>query len=48
VQIAPPALCVRRPAILADLGWQRLKAKSRPDPAALVPEYLPAAGNTAE
>jgi tRNA threonylcarbamoyladenosine biosynthesis protein TsaB len=44
VQIAPPAQCVRRPAILADLGWLRLKAKPRPDPATLVPEYLQAAG----
>jgi tRNA threonylcarbamoyladenosine biosynthesis protein TsaB len=45
VQIAPPALCVRRPAILADLGWQRLRAKPRPDPAALVPAYLPSPGH---
>ncbi len=48
VQIATPALCVRRPAILADLGWQRLREKPRPDPAALVPEYLLAAGHTAQ
>lgn len=33
VHVAPPALCVRRPAILAELGWQRLKAEPRADPA---------------
>ena len=48
VHLAPPALNVRRPAILADLGWQRLREMPRPDPATLVPEYLQPAGQTAE
>jgi tRNA threonylcarbamoyladenosine biosynthesis protein TsaB len=46
ILFAPPALCVRRPAILADMGWQRLRVDPRPDPAALVPDYLQSAGQT--
>ena len=45
VRLAPPALCVRRPAILADLGWKALEADPRPDPALLVPTYLRAEGS---
>lgn len=35
-----PALAVRRPAALAELGWQRLARGDYDDPAALQPLYL--------
>lgn len=40
VDLAPPSLCVRRPAILAELGRQRLLKKKGTGPAELVPTYL--------
>ncbi len=42
--IAPPALRVRRPACLAELGWARLQAGETDDPATLVPIYLQPGG----
>lgn len=40
VDLAPPTLCVRRPAVLAEIAWGRLRAGERPDPAELAPTYL--------
>jgi len=43
VTLATPALCLRRPAFLAELAWQRIQEK-KPDNAALLsPVYLRAA-----
>jgi len=39
VILASPALCVRRPGVLADLGWQRLRAGKIIHPAQLIPIY---------
>lgn len=38
--VASPALSVRRPGILAELGWQRLRAGKTDDPSTLAPNYL--------
>jgi len=43
-QIASPAQCVRRPAMLAEMGWQRWQAGQRDDPVLLSPIYLHVAG----
>ncbi len=40
VILASPALCVRRPAFLAELAWERWQAGKADDPAALSPHYL--------
>lgn len=40
--IASPVWCLRRPAILAELGWQRWQAGELSDPAGLGPQYLQA------
>lgn len=40
VQLASPAECVRRPAILAELAWKRWQAGARDDTAMLAPIYL--------
>jgi tRNA threonylcarbamoyladenosine biosynthesis protein TsaB len=40
VQVAPPALVARRPAVLAELGWQRLEAGMVDDVHTLEPVYL--------
>lgn len=39
-KIAPPSACVRRPAILAELGWKRWQEGKADDPASLAPIYL--------
>lgn len=39
-QLAPAALCVRRPAVLAELAWQKIKAGEADDPASLSPIYV--------
>lgn len=39
IRLADPALCVRRPAVLASLGWARLRTRKASDPMALVPIY---------
>jgi len=40
IQIVPPALCVRRPAVLAELAWQRLLKQDVDDLHTLEPIYL--------
>jgi len=37
--LAPPELCLRRPAVLAQIGWERLRTRKASDPVALVPLY---------
>ena len=39
-RIAGPAQSLRRPAVLAQLGWERFRAAEPGDPAALEPVYL--------
>jgi tRNA threonylcarbamoyladenosine biosynthesis protein TsaB len=41
VLISPPALSVRRPAVLADLGLQKIRSGMVDDPSVLAPIYLP-------
>jgi len=38
--LTSPAFSVRRPALLAELGWQRWEAGQRDDPVSLAPIYL--------
>jgi tRNA threonylcarbamoyladenosine biosynthesis protein TsaB len=38
--LPPPAQCVRRPAVLAEMAWKRWKAGAVDDPATLKPIYL--------
>jgi tRNA threonylcarbamoyladenosine biosynthesis protein TsaB len=40
VLLASPAACVRRPALLAELAWERWQAGAQEDTAALAPIYL--------
>jgi tRNA threonylcarbamoyladenosine biosynthesis protein TsaB len=40
VFLASPANCVRRPAILAELAWERWQAGAQDDAASLAPIYL--------
>ncbi len=40
VQLASPVDCVRRPAVLAALAWQRWQAETTDDVASLAPIYL--------
>ena len=40
VLLASPAACVRRPAILAELAWERWQAGMQDDAASLAPIYL--------
>jgi tRNA threonylcarbamoyladenosine biosynthesis protein TsaB len=40
VILAPPALCVRRPSVLADMAWERMRAGDIDDAASVVPTYL--------
>lgn len=42
--LAAPALCVRRPAVLAELAWARWQANQVDDAATLAPIYLHVAG----
>lgn len=42
--IATPALSVRRPGVLAELGWQKLRSGEVDDPHTLAPIYLPSKG----
>ena len=42
--LTSPAQAVRRPAMLAELGWQRWQAGQRDDPVLLSPIYLHVAG----
>lgn len=43
VTLVPPSGCVRRPAVLAELAWERWQAGSVDDAASLAPIYLHAA-----
>jgi len=40
VTLAPPALCVRRPAILADMAWEKVRAGKIGEAASVAPSYL--------
>ncbi len=40
VALVPPALCVRRPAVLAELAWMRWQTGKVDEPASLAPIYL--------
>jgi tRNA threonylcarbamoyladenosine biosynthesis protein TsaB len=44
VLLASPALCVRRPAVLAELAWKRWQAGIIDEVASLAPTYLHVAG----
>ncbi len=44
VQLASPVLCVRRPAVLAELAWKRWHDNDVDDAATLAPIYLHVAG----
>lgn len=44
LELASPALCVRRPAMLAELAWQRWQENRTDDAATLTPIYLHVAG----
>jgi len=44
LQLASPVLCVRRPAVLAELAWNRWQDNDADDAAALAPIYLHVAG----
>jgi tRNA threonylcarbamoyladenosine biosynthesis protein TsaB len=45
--LAPPSLCVRRPGVLAEMGWEKVRSGATGDPAALVPIYLKPRSETA-
>lgn len=40
VMLASPGACVRRPAVLAELGWERWQTGDQDDAASLAPIYL--------
>jgi tRNA threonylcarbamoyladenosine biosynthesis protein TsaB len=44
VTLASPAQCVRRPAVLAELAWQKIQVGKADAPASLAPIYLHVAG----
>lgn len=48
VSLAPPANCVKRPAVLAELAWARLQKNDVDDVATLAPIYLHVAGTPIE
>jgi len=39
-KLAPPALCVRRPGVLAEIAWQKIRSGWDIHPAQVVPVYL--------
>jgi tRNA threonylcarbamoyladenosine biosynthesis protein TsaB len=39
-RLAPPALCVRRPGVLAEIAWHKLRSGWDTQPAEVVPVYL--------
>lgn len=39
VILAPPELCLRRPAVLAQIGWHRFRTRKASDPVGVVPVY---------
>ena len=40
VTLAPPALCVRRPSVLADMAWERVRKGKAGEAGSVVPTYL--------
>lgn len=40
VRLAPPSRCIRRPAIMAEMAWDRLASTAPADVASLAPTYL--------
>ena len=40
IHLAPPSLCMRRPAVLAELAWTRFQSGSVDEAASLAPIYL--------
>lgn len=40
VTLAPPSRCIRRPAIMAEMAWDRLDSAGQADIAGLAPTYL--------
>ncbi len=44
VSLPSPALCLRRPGLLAEIAWGRWQAGESDDPASLAPIYLHVAG----
>lgn len=44
LQLASPAFCARRPAVLAELAWKRWRKNDVDDAASLAPIYLHVAG----
>jgi tRNA threonylcarbamoyladenosine biosynthesis protein TsaB len=40
VRLVPPSMCVRRPAILAELAWTRWRSGKVDEAASLAPIYL--------
>ncbi|MGD8555296.1 MAG: tRNA (adenosine(37)-N6)-threonylcarbamoyltransferase complex dimerization subunit type 1 TsaB [Anaerolineales bacterium] len=40
VSLAPPSLCIRRPSVLADLAWERVRNGKTSKPERLAPTYL--------
>jgi tRNA threonylcarbamoyladenosine biosynthesis protein TsaB len=39
-RLAPPSLCLRRPAVLAELAWAKIQAGQADDAASLAPIYV--------
>jgi tRNA threonylcarbamoyladenosine biosynthesis protein TsaB len=42
--LAPPSLCLRRPSLMAEMAWERLRSRKSDDPAKLAPVYLQTSG----
>lgn len=40
LRVSPPALCLRRAGVLAELAWQRMRAGAPTDARAVAPTYL--------
>jgi len=43
-KLAPPALCVRRPGVLAEIAWHKIRSGWDVHPAQVVPVYLRTSG----
>lgn len=44
VILASPANCIRRPSVLAELAWEKVRKGKGLDPASIVPQYLDSQG----
>ncbi len=42
--LAAPSLCIRRPSLLAELAWKKMRSGKPGDPAILTPMYLASTG----